>query len=84
MNSIREVLITDWDPIGVMSDPDWPRDEYDSYIGRIYSRLASGESADAIAKYLCIVEVEVMGLGEPPVSSRLVVAERLKALNINL
>lgn len=84
MNSIRDILIRDWDPIGVMSDPEWPRDEYDAYVGRIYSRLSSGESAEAIAKYLCFVERQQMGLGEPPMSARMGVAEKLKALDISL
>ena len=83
-NSIRDVLINDWDPIGVMADPEWPRDEYDAYIGRIYSRLSSGESAEAIAKYLCFVECEQMGLAAPPVSARLGVAKKLKEINIAL
>ncbi len=84
MNAIREVLVNDWDPIGVMEYPGWPRDEYDAYIGRIYSRLASGESAESIAKYLCFVECEQMGLGEPRVSERLGVAEKLKAIDVAL
>ena len=31
--ALPQVLISQWDPIGVMDDPEWPRDEYDSYIG---------------------------------------------------
>jgi hypothetical protein len=83
-NSIREILASEWDPIGVMSDPEWPRDEYDSYITRIYNALARGESAEYIAADLCFIEDKIMGLGAPPLSARLSVAVRLKALNISL
>ncbi len=84
VNSIREILINEWDPIGVMSDPEWPRDEYDSYIGRVYNALARGESAEYIAADLCFIEDKIIGLGAPPLSARLAVAERLKALNVSL
>ncbi len=83
-DAIRQVLIRDWDPIGVMDDPDWPRDEYDSYVGAIYGHLARGESAEFIARYLCCVEEDRMGLGPVPESARLSVAAALKALDISL
>lgn len=40
---IREILIRDWDPIGV---PDLPADEYDMYIGGIYGLIVRGASVD--------------------------------------
>jgi len=83
-DAIRQVLIRDWDPIGVMDDPEWPRDEYDLYVGAIYGHLARGESAEFIAKYLCSVEDHRMGLGPVPVSARLSVAGALKALDVSL
>ena len=45
---VDRILWEDWDPIGVMSDPEWPRDEYDSYIGDIYRFLVRGEPAGAV------------------------------------
>jgi hypothetical protein len=60
--AIRQVLIREWDPIGVMDDPEWPRDEYDSYIGEVYRYLARGESAEFIARHLCFIEERLMGL----------------------
>jgi hypothetical protein len=36
--SIREILLRDWDPIGVNDVPE-AQDEYDSYVGGVY-RLA--------------------------------------------
>lgn len=82
--TIRQVLIYHWDPIGVMDDPDWPRDEYDTYIGEIYGYLSRGESAEFIARHLCFIEEKAMGLGRLPESARLPVAEKLKAIDVSL
>lgn len=83
-DSIRQVLLHHWDPIGVMDDPECPCDEYDSYIGELYRYLACGKSAEFIAQHLCTVEEEQMGLGHVPVPARLPVANKLKALNVSL
>jgi hypothetical protein len=37
-------LMCDWDPIGVMDDPNWPRDEYDCLVGPLLTLLQSGAS----------------------------------------
>ncbi len=42
---IREILMRDWDPIGV---PNLPADEYDMYIGSIYGLIVRGASVDEI------------------------------------
>ncbi|HEY0502134.1 MAG TPA: hypothetical protein VGD42_01455 [Lysobacter sp.] len=81
---IRRVLVTDWDPIGVMDDPEWPRDEYDRYVGEIFGFLARGESAEFLARHLCLVEDKMMGLGSPAVSARLEVARKLTAIDVRL
>jgi hypothetical protein len=83
-DAIREVLVNDWDPIGVMSDPDWPRDEYDSYIGQIHSFLERGESAEFLARHLCFIEDKIIGLGAPPVETRMVAAQKLKMIDVRL
>lgn len=82
--AIRQVLVHHWDPIGVMDDPEWPRDEYDSYIGEIYRYLARGESTEFIARHLCFIEEKLMGLGRLPESARLPVAQKLKAIDVSL
>jgi hypothetical protein len=41
-----------WDPIGVMSEPAWPRDEYDCLVGPLLTLLVSGASEEEIARYL--------------------------------
>jgi hypothetical protein len=53
-----------WDPIGVMSMPNWPRDEYDSYLGPTLRLLESSASLDEIVHYLTTIELEHMGLNE--------------------
>ncbi len=39
-DSIRQVLLHDWDPIGVADEPA-AQDEYDAYVGGVYRLLAS-------------------------------------------
>ena len=54
-----------WDPIGVYSlADDWPRDEYDAYLGPTLRRLESGATIEALERYLAYVELEHMGLSE--------------------
>ena len=81
--AIRQVLVSDWDPIGVMNDPDWPRDEYDSYIGEIYRQLVRGDSAELIATRSCFIEHSAMGLGKLHASVRMPVALKLKAIDLS-
>lgn len=78
---IHRVLVTEWDPIGVMGDPEWPRDEYDRYIGQIFGFLVRGESAEFLARHLCFLEDKMMGLGPVPASERLEIARKLLAID---
>lgn len=78
-NQIRNVLNSDWDPIGVADTVD---DEYDMYIGQIHSLLAKDSSELDIAEYLLSVELERMGLTGSPISQRRQVARNLKSLNL--
>jgi hypothetical protein len=50
--AIRRVFVEVWDPIGVMGDPEWPRDEYDAYIGPVFETLVTGGSDEEIAAHL--------------------------------
>jgi hypothetical protein len=45
-------LWNEYDPIGVMDDPDWPRDEYESYVGQTLRRLEKGATPSDIVAYL--------------------------------
>lgn len=48
--SIRLVLLHDWDPIGVQNEPA-AQDEYDSYVGGVYRLLASGATEQQVADH---------------------------------
>jgi hypothetical protein len=51
-DAIRRVFVEVWDPIGVMDDPTWPRDEYDAYIGRVFNILVNGGNDEEIEEHL--------------------------------
>ena len=78
-DQIRAVLNGDWDPIGVADIVD---DEYDSYIGQIYSLLATDSSEQAIADHLLRIELERMGLTGMPMNQLLQVAANLRSLQL--
>ena len=60
---LRE-LLCEWDPIGVMGNPDCPRDEYDRLIGPLLTLLQSGAGEAEIAGYLRREIVDHFGLPE--------------------
>jgi hypothetical protein len=45
-------LFCQWDPIGVMDDPEWPRDEYDCMVGPSLRMLEASATEGEIADYL--------------------------------
>lgn len=49
MDSIRDVLRYDWNPIGI---PSLPHDEYDSYIAPIYRILVGSRSEQELIECL--------------------------------
>jgi hypothetical protein len=60
--SVREILLRDWDPIGVYGIPEAAH-EYDAYANKAYVMLMDeGATASEIARYLYIVTTEHMGL----------------------
>jgi hypothetical protein len=59
--AVDEVLHYIWDPIGVRDVPQ-ARDEYHSYLPRVFSLLRDGENPESIAGYLGKVTTESMGL----------------------
>ena len=58
---IREVLNTDWDPIGGC-----PEDEYDVYVGKIAAMLRDGASDEELIAYLRWGETVNMDIGPRP------------------
>jgi hypothetical protein len=81
-DSIRDVLIRDWDPIHVQDIPE-AQDEYDRYIGGVYRLLASEASESEIAAHLAAVEREYMGFFTSA-DALLPVARRLRQLDVQL
>jgi hypothetical protein len=53
-----------WDPIGVSRLTDWPRDEYDSYLGPTLRLLESSAGLDELVSYLAQIELGHMGLSD--------------------
>lgn len=59
---VREILMQEWDPIGVRDVPE-AQDEYDSYVGRIYVMLMDERASTAtIREYLYRTAMEDMGI----------------------
>jgi hypothetical protein len=60
-DAIREVLMREWDPIGVADCPQ-AQDEYDQYINQIYGMLIRREPRYKLVDFLWWAETENMGL----------------------
>jgi len=60
-NAIREVLMREWDPIGVSDIPE-AADEYDSYICAVHGLLIHREPLYKMIDFLWWVETQHMGL----------------------
>ena len=56
---IREVLNTEWDPIGVS---ELSPDKYDAYTGQVAAMLYTGASNDELSDYLHLAETVYMGM----------------------
>lgn len=59
--AIRVILLREWDPIGVASEPA-AQDEYDGYIHEIHGMLIRHEPRHRLLDHLWWVETEHMGL----------------------
>lgn len=79
---IRDILLRDWDPIGVAQEAHAP-DEYDSYVGEVYRLLATGASPQSVAEHLAMLAAKRMGLATPA-DKLLPAAAKLCALNVSL
>lgn len=66
---VDEILFYRWDPIGI-SDSDWPRDEYQSYLPRVFGMVLESVTPDKIAEFLGRIASENMGLGASPEHDR--------------
>jgi len=72
LQAVDEILFWKWDPIGVSSLIDsevlyWPRGEYASYVGPIFSKLiASDITVEELANHLGQITIKQMGLSAVP------------------
>src|SRR5664279_1719167 len=81
-HAIREILLRDWDPIGIADIPE-AQDEYDSYIPGIYGRLIRHISEQELFDHLWQIETEHMGLfGNRGKTQQ--ITEKLLSLNTHL
>lgn len=76
---IRDVLLREWDPIGIVDVPE-AQDEYDSYVGGVYRLLASGASQDQLVEHLRQIEIAQMGLSVPDVAHHAGWSVKLRAV----
>ena len=60
-DDIREVLMREWDPIGVAGVPE-AQDEYDQYINQIYGMLIRREPKYKLVDFLWWAETKNMSL----------------------
>ena len=77
IDEVRRVLLADWDPLGVGSNP-MLSDEYDSYLGRVLKALDTGE-AERIVDLLVELEND-LGVGPASRDSLMPAARRLLEL----
>jgi hypothetical protein len=81
--SIRDILLRDWDPIGINDVPE-AQDEYDSYVGGVYRLLASHCSTQQMVDHLAKIESQTMGLGTGNHEHLMQVANQLLGLDVSL
>ena len=63
--SIREVLLREWDPIGA-AERDPNTDEYDAFVAGVYHRLLSGATDQELLTPLGSIEVCEMAITPEP------------------
>ncbi len=64
---VRQVLLREWDPIGVGA----AQDEYDTYADKVYVMLMDEHAtAETIAAYLFEIGTVHMGLCDPELAER--------------
>lgn len=78
---MRKVLLEEWDPIGIRDEPG-AQNEYDSYLGSLYSLLAEQASEREIAEHLRQIETERMNIRHVSEAQLLEVAKSLKKLTM--
>ena len=81
--AIGEVLLRNWDPLGVKDEPQ-AQDEYDAYVGGVYHLIASGATAKQIAEHLVRIETDRLGYPDTDPKMLIPLANKLLRLNVRL
>ncbi len=81
--AIGEVLLRNWDPLGVKDEPQ-AQDEYDAYVGGVYQLIASGATAKQIAEHLVRLETDRLGYPDTDPKMLIPLANKLLRLNVRL
>lgn len=82
-DSIRQVLLQDWDPIDICCDPN-VNDEYDAYIAPIYRILVGSRSEGALIECLRRIERDEISVGPAEPELLRPVAKKLLGLKVTL
>jgi hypothetical protein len=82
-DSIRQVLISDWDPIGI-GDEKGLADEYDAYVAPVYRILVGARSEKDLIEQLRQIEVDEIGVRPTKVEILRPVARKLLSLSVKL
>lgn len=79
---ISEVLLKDWDPIGVQDEP-LAQSEYDAYVGGVYRVLANGGDEEQVVDCLRTIDPtgEPLESGDPRLRG---VARKLLAIDLRV
>jgi hypothetical protein len=64
IEKIRDVLINDWDPIGVGDNPNL-REEYDSALGPLLAALSKGAGENELGAILAAAEARFGAAADP-------------------
>lgn len=60
-DAVKGILLREWDPIGI-GEEDTAKDEYDSYVTKIFALIAQRRSVEEVINFLLRAETEQMGL----------------------
>jgi hypothetical protein len=82
-DSIRKVLLFEWDPIGICCD-DAQLDEYDAYIAPIYRILVGTRSEDEVIERLAQIERNELGVGPTKTELLQLIARKLLTLEVGI
>ena len=82
-DSIRQVLIRDWDPLVVKNHKDRSND-YDECIAPLYRILVGTRSKDELVECLQRIERDEFGVGPYTVDRLFPVVEKLLSLSVSL